>query len=197
MLTLFLGKTVAALALGGTFFQPPTPYAFRDSFDPECPGLSMRVDVEGRGVDSYRNVAGSDGQAFMLTDTYRNEEVWTNLDTGVSFTITANASVRESNPVPVALEDVPPELIPAEGLVGPVYRFTVRLSGQPFTLRDSAGEVVIREYGVLEWDLLFDTLGDREPGGRALSMDLVRDIGSHPTQEHGFDLCTLAAELTA
>ena len=197
MFDLVIGKAAAALVLGSTFFQPPTPYEFTDSFDPECPGASFRVDVAGRGVDSLRNVPGSDGQMFLLTDTYRNVVTWTNLDTGRTATITSQATVRESNPLPVSVADVPPELVPDEGLVGPVYQSRMSLIGSPYTLRDDTGRVVLREYGILEFELLFDTLGDGRPGGVTLSLEVLRDVGSHPTQDTGFDECAMITSLTA
>ena len=50
--------------------------------DPECEGLDLTVEYRARGVDAIRNVRGSNGQAFLLEDTFRFREVWIDNTTG-------------------------------------------------------------------------------------------------------------------
>jgi hypothetical protein len=89
---------------------------------------------------------------------------------------------------------VPADLIPPEGLVGPIYRFTATDVGQPFTVTDAQGNTVVRDVGVLVEEYLFDTLGDSKPGGTQLDFEFVKVIGPHPGID--VDICELAARLT-
>lgn len=139
---------------------------------------------------------GSDGQAFLYTDVHTRHGQWTNTATGRTLTVDADATVKEISPQRVAKRDVPAQLIPEEGLIGPIYRFRTLLIGQPFTLRDAKGRVLIHERGLVVFKSLFDTLGDHAPGGTQLSLEPVRIIGPHPTLEPDFDLCAYAERIT-
>lgn len=73
--------------------------------------------------------------------------------------------------------------IKATQVSGNVYEFTYIEAGVPFTVRDAAGSVVLRDRGVLRHHQLFDTLGDSAPGGIAIDDEVVAVGGPHP----GFD----------
>jgi hypothetical protein len=183
-----------ASSTSGRYFQPPAPYHNTYQFDPECDGLHMDVTGASHGVDALLNVPGSHGQAFLLRDAYSYRDVWTNLDTGKSFIVSGHGLFTEIKAVFVPNADVPADLIPPEGLVGPVYRFTATDVGEPFKVTDSRGRTVLRDTGVLVEEYLFDTLGDGEPGGTQLDFRFVKVIGPHPGLD--VDVCDLAARLT-
>jgi hypothetical protein len=186
----------AGAAAGGrpSYHQPPTPYTDHVVADDICEGFVTEIQFDG--VESLRNVPGSDGQAFLYTDVYTRHERWTNSATGRTFTVDADATVKEVLARRVAKRDVPAELIPADGLIGPIYRFRTLLIGEPFTLRDSNGRVRIHERGLVVFESLFDTLGDHAPGGTQLSNEPVRIVGPHATLEPGFELCAYAERIT-
>lgn len=183
-----------ATAHGGRFFQPPTPYSSDYQFDPECPGLALNVTGHNHGVEAILFVPGSHGQAFLDRNHYNFREKWQNLSTGKSFQVSGHGFFKEISAKFVPNEDVPVDLVPPEGLVGPVYLFTAKDIGQPFIVK-SHGKMVLRDHGILVEQYLFDTLGDSKPGGTQLSFEFTKVIGPHPGID--VDICELAARLTS
>jgi hypothetical protein len=75
---------------------------------------------------------------------------------------------------------------------GTVYQFISQEAGQPFVVRDEAGNVLIRDRGLLRTTFQVDTLGDTDLDNDVFiegTFELLADHGSHP----GFylDFCTL------
>jgi hypothetical protein len=183
----------AAHAARGDYYQPPTPYRDSGTFDPECEGLELSVTFRVSGVDSVRNVPGSGGQAFLLKDTYRFHEVWTDTESGkVLFTWRGRYRFEEVSATRVPKSQVPRDLIPDEGLVGPVYRFKILEVGHD-TIRSPKGKVLYRTAGLVVYSHLFDTLGDSQPGGTSLDFRTVKVVGPHPLLD--VDICDVAAGL--
>ncbi len=189
-----LAGALPAQAGAPDYFEPPTRYNDPYSFDPQCDGLNLKVTGRARGVLAYLNVAGSDGQAFLVRDRYRFREVWKNLDTGEHFVVSGHGFFREVKATFVPTEQVPADLVPPEGIVGPVYLFRAVETGNPFTVTDDDGHVVVKDVGRLVSENLFDTLGDSKPGGTSLSFEFVEIVGPHPGLD--VDLCELAPGLT-
>ncbi len=172
---------------------PPTPYSFEEDFDPECTGLDIAGHFEVHGVDSTRYLRGTRGQAFLYKDTFRFTETWTDSASGdVIFTMKGSYVFEEVAGKKVPLSRVPDDLIPEEGLIGPVYKFTATETGWEI-LRDGSGQALYRTRGVQVFESLFDTLGDHAPGGTQLSFETVKVIGPHPLND--VDLCDVAAGL--
>jgi hypothetical protein len=177
----------------GSFVQPPTPYSSSEDFDPGCPGLDISAHFEIEGVTSVRAARGTEGQGFLLKDSYRFSETWVEAGSGDPiFKIAGRFVFEEISAKKVPNDQVPPDLIPPGGLVGPVYLFTATETGRA-TLRDASGKVLYLIAGVEVFENLFDTLGDSAPGGVSLSFNTVKVIGPHPD----IDVCAVAAELTA
>lgn len=175
------------------YYQPPTAYHNVGDFDPECADVDVTATYDYAGVDSLRNVPGSDGQAFLYKDTYRFSEVWKEASTGeVLFTQRGQYRFEEVKAKRVDASAVPSDVVPPEGLVGPIYRFTSVQKGHD-TIRDARGKVLYRTAGVVIAEELHDTLGDREPGGEILSVDYLKVWGPHPLLD--VNLCDVAAEL--
>ncbi len=194
---LSLGLVAVALpAQAGApdYFDPPTRYDDTYSFDPECDGLNMIVTGRTHGVYANLNVAGSNGQAFLSRNRYWYREVWKNLDTRERFVVSGHGYFREVKATFVPTDQVPPELVPPEGIVGPVYLFRAVETGNPLTVTDDDGHLVVKDVGRLVSENLFDTLGDSQPGGTSLRFEFVQIVGPHPGID--LDLCTLAADLT-
>lgn len=181
----------AAPTSPGSYYQPPTRYDDRGDFDPECPGLNLTVQYRYQGVNAIRNVRGSDGQAFLASDTYRFRETWVDNSTGdVVITIKGAYDYREVSARFVPKATVPKDLIPPEGLVGPIYLFrSIERGGD--VVRDDAGKALYRTRGTVVGRELFDTLGDSEPGGTTLSFTPTKVIGPHPLLD--VDICDVVA----
>jgi len=147
------------------------------SFD-DC-GFTLNFESTFHGVAGLRVLKG--GQAFLARDKYWFKDVYTNPDTGGSFVIRGNALFHE---------------IKGTLVEGNVYRFTQIQAGQPFVIVDSDGNVVVRDRGVIRSTILFDTLGDGQPGGEFVAIEHETVSGPHPGFADDFDFCGLAAELT-
>ena len=115
---------------------------------------------------SFRDRADKQsGQAFFERFNLQFRDVLTNPANGRTITFEGHSVANE---------------IKATLVEGTVYEFTEIEAGQPFTMRDGAGNVVLRDRGMLLHRVLFDTEGDGMPGGTELENEVVRLSGPHP-----------------
>jgi hypothetical protein len=171
--TLLIPVAAAALAmLGGSGASATVvdrghytdEYAF--SYD-DC---GYPVDVAGTSQGHFRVRAGKGklATAFFVNDNFAYRETHTNAVTGESVTIVGNVLFNE---------------VKAKPLGGNLFEFTAVEAGRPFTLYDSAGNVVARDRGVIRHHAIFDTGGDDIPGATLIE-ELEPEVhGPHP----GFD----------
>ena len=84
-------------------------------------------------------------------------------------------------------------------MVAPMFfllLFTTIEAGQPCVCRDSAGNIVLRDTGVIRHHVLFDTLGDGAPGGITLDDQIVAVGGPHPgLQQTDAEFCAVVTGL--
>ena len=139
-------------------------------------GFTMDVVGHAEGIFSVRTGKGKFATAFFAHDNYQFTEVGTRRDTGDFITLTANGNFKETKATHVS---------------GTIYDFRSINAGQPFTIRDSDGNVVVRDRGVIKQTLRFDTLGDGVPGGIFIEEVSFSFAGPHPGFE--LDLCALLA----
>lgn len=151
-------------------------YSFTDSFTGEECGIDVAVESEVSGLLMLRRDK-RDSPAFLISNVFEFREVVTNLDTGRWMVVRGKGNFRE---------------VKATQVDGDIYHFRAQLAGQPFVIENSDGRVVYRDRGLLVFDVLFDTLGDDQPGGEELSFELAA-VRGYP----GFvdDLCPLIHEL--
>jgi hypothetical protein len=142
------------------------------SFD-DC-GFWMDVSGHAEGTAHFRVGKGDLTTAFFSHNNYSVRETWTRRDTGDFFTIAANGLFQETKATPVG---------------GTIFEFTSVNAGQPFTVTDSDGNVVVRDRGVIRQVIQFDTLGDNVPGGEFVVDVSFSVSGPHPGLD--LDLCTL------
>jgi hypothetical protein len=88
----------------------------------------------------------------------------TNLENGKFLTIEIHAMTKD---------------VQAERVSGSIFESVTIEVGQPFTLRDMSGEIVIRDRGQLRFTYLFDTEGDDVPGGIFIEELSVKVAGPH------------------
>ena len=143
----------------GTFAGSET-----DVPDPQC-GIALVRDSTFSGSFRIRVDKASDGQAFFQHLQFEFRDVFTNPANGKSMTFEGHSLTNE---------------LTAQQLAGNVYEFTTIEAGQPFTVRDGAGRVVLRDRGVIRHRVVFDTLGDGMPGGITLDDQIVAVGGPHP-----------------
>jgi hypothetical protein len=161
LVALVAGPAQATVVDRGTFAGSGT------EADELC-GIAVVHDFTFSGKFRVRVDKASDGQAFFQRQNFDAVDVFTNPDNGRSMTFETHDLYNE---------------VRASLVGGNVYRFTAVDAGQPFTVRDGAGNVVLRDRGVIRHVFDFDTLGDGMPGGIQLEDVSFRLGGPHP----GFD----------
>ena len=140
-------------------------YSFSDSFPDVICGVPVRHDTVESGVAHVRVGKGDLASAFFGINNYRATSTLTNEANGNIVTIEHNGVVHDTKATHVS---------------GSIFKFTTINAGQPFTIRDMTGRVVVRDRGVIRETYLFDTLGDATPGGLYLEEIGLRVSGPHP-----------------
>ena len=175
-----LALAVGVQAVGATVVDRGT-YAEQYAFVDDSCGFPLEFVGEVRGMYRIRAGTGKTASAFFILDRFTYRDVVTNLETGEWFVLRGSGVFNE---------------VKAKRVSGTVFEFTAVEAGQPFVIEDSAGRVVVRDRGVLRHRILFDTLGDDEPGGEFI-LDLGTSVhGPHPGFADDFPFCEIAAELT-
>ncbi|MGI8658248.1 MAG: hypothetical protein ACR2K4_05690 [Candidatus Limnocylindria bacterium] len=134
-----------------------------------CGETEFSVSWEASGRYHLRTGKGDLDSFFFQHVNVAFHEVHTNLDTGETLTVSGRFLDKE---------------IRATRVEGTVFEVTRIVAGQPFTVRDSDGRLLLRDRGVVVVTYLFDTLGDDVPGGDFLGEVNVELHGPHP----GFDI---------
>ena len=153
-------------------YTEPISFSYND--------CGFEVVVEGTASGHFRIRAGKGrtDTAFFLLDNFSYVETHTNANTGASLTIEGNGVFNEIKASPVE---------------GNVFEFEAVEAGQPFTVYDADGSLVLRDRGSLHHHILFDTGGDDMPGGELLE-DLGTEVhGPHPSFDS--DFCEIVTSL--
>jgi hypothetical protein len=177
-ITTLVAMAVIALAgipAGATIYEKGR-FTEEYSFSYDC----VPVEVEGEVSGQFRIRQGKGKAAgfFFFRGTSSFREVHTNTETGEWFVVRGHTVFNE---------------VKARRVEGTIFKLTAILAGQPFTVENSAGEVVLRDRGVIRHTILFATEGDDVPGGVEVEF-LAADVrGPHP----GFDadFCELVSGL--
>jgi hypothetical protein len=146
------------------------------SFD-DC-GFTIDFDFTISGHDLVREVEGSDGQAFLGHSNVRFRNVLTNPETGAFMVVRGQFLFKEFT---------------ARQVSGDIWEFTAHEVGQPEVIEDSDGIVVQRNSGRVTRRVLFDTLGDSQPGGIVLEQEITGVHGPHP--RISADFCAIVTDL--
>ncbi len=164
----FIATTATpASARGGGFYEVPGAYSFQDYSFSECDD-QVDVTVSGHGVAGAKNVPGSDGQAFLSTQTYHAAETWKDTSGNFLMSFKQSGNFRETSGT---LVDPQPSGTDENGdpIVGPVYEFTAR--DQINLVVTLADGTVYRGVGRVDSTMVFDTKGDYQPGGVPISYE--------------------------
>jgi hypothetical protein len=154
-------------------------YSGTDSFSFDDCGFTLDVQSAFYGQVLLRVDKG--GEAFLVKDKFWFRDVYTNRETKQWFVVRGNALFHE---------------IKATQVSGTIYEFVAVEAGQPFVLEDSAGNIIVRDRGVIRHTALFDTLGDGQPGARFIAETDTDVHGPHPGFADDFPFCAIAAQLT-
>lgn len=176
-LAVTLGLMLGGAAPAGATVIQQHRYSNVESFTLDGCGFTLEGRVEESGQLLFR--VDQTGQLFLAKDTYSFRTLLTNPETGKWFTLHGQGVYHDIKATPVG---------------GTVYEVLAVEAGQPFVIEDSAGNVVLRDRGVVRTTYLFDTLGDGRPGGEFLGVTNVVVRGPHPSLDE--DFCELAQALT-
>jgi len=163
--------TAAAPAFATIAYRDHYSFDYESSYD--CDGRTIDVTGHAEGVSHIRVGKGDLTSAFFAHDNYSFTETHANPD-GDFLVITANALFQETR---------------ATHVEGTIFTFSAVVAGQPFTVYDEAGNVVVRDRGAIRETILFDTLGDDTPGGEFID-SLSFDVAG-PHDGLGFDTCSI------
>ncbi|HYI20371.1 MAG TPA: hypothetical protein VD836_16755 [Solirubrobacteraceae bacterium] len=178
---------MAALVAAGALALPATAQAtihergtWEDAFTETYDDCGFPIELSGQAGGDFRLREGKrhSDQAFLVLDRFAYQELHVNPATGDFFTIRGRGIFNE---------------VTARPYDGTVLEFRVVEAGQLFTVRDAAGDVVLRDRGSITFSYLFDTLGDSMPGGEFVADVGDRVNGLHPSDD--LDFCAMAAEL--
>jgi len=189
-LTVLFFSGALFLSLGTASVEAKTPPGdvydrghFNDTYEFEYDSCSFPFEVKGRAKGSFitYNLPGSQGQAFLGHNRNRFKEVLTNPANGKKMYVSGRGYARE---------------VAGHHVKGDVWKFDAIETGKPFVVRDANRKLVLMDRGKIFMTVLFDTLGDREPGGKFVEETASKVIyGFFPSREADFDFCALVNEL--
>lgn len=155
---------LSAVPAGATMYLKVQSYAFTDGAAFTLCGLDVHETYAQSGRFSIRTGTGDLAGAYFGHDNYSSLETFTNDANGKFFTISANALGQD---------------VQATHISGTVFEFVSHTVGQPYTVRDMLGSVVLRDRGSVSFTYLFD-VGTPGPGGTWLQDISLRVSGPHP-----------------
>lgn len=150
------------------------PYSGSDAWSYSDCGFTVDVTSTYGGTFTVRS--GPDPDAFFAHDSYWFREVHVRRSDGKTGIVWGKGNFLETRAIPVG---------------GTLFKFRAVNAGQLFTISNSAGNVLLRDRGMVDETIVFDTLGDGQPGGEFVSVVSTRFKGSFPSLEA--DLCSFWA----
>jgi hypothetical protein len=139
-------------------------YENTDSYIGDSCGFTVQVESESSGAYSVRTGTNRNESYYFLSNNYTYRNVYTNPANGKSFVLRGNGIIHDTR---------------ATRVEGTIFEIASIEAGQPFTLEDSAGNVVLQDHGVVRFRMLVDTYGDAQPGGIILDIFDVQVSGPH------------------
>ena len=152
-------------------------YSGTDSFDFDDCGFVIHDEVTFEGVFMLK-APRSSGAPPYLFDNYESHEVLS--ANGRWLTIDHQGIYKDLRITHVS---------------GTIYQFVAQEAGQPFVIRDSDGNVLIHDRGLLRTTFQVDTLGDTDLDNDIFiedSWELLADHGRHPG--FSFDFCAFMTD---
>lgn len=171
-----LGLGAVAPAQAGGFLSSE-PYDFTDSDTFNDCGTTIGYEGHFWGHTTIRDANRSTGGQFFYFRDYSNaSETFTDLSTGDFITATASVTFRELQPRVISDD-------------GRIIEWITKASGVHWELRDSDGNLLLRDRGTITERYSFDSLGDGQPGGGDFEwLGVVKKAGQFPSDN--VDLCS-------
>ena len=140
-------------------------FSFDETFEENLCGIQVIHHEVFTADFRTRTGKGDLDQAFFGMLKAQFSDTFTNVATGASFTIEGHGVLNKD--------------VKATPLGGNIFAFKV-LEASTVVVRDLDGKVVLRDAGSIWRTIVFDTLGDSQPGGEVLSESIIRVNGPHP-----------------
>jgi hypothetical protein len=137
--------------------------SYSDDF--ELCGIPVHLEGEDRGTFNIRVGKGKLDTLFFEHTVEQYADTISNPANGRYFTTSGRSVVQEMQ---------------ARRVEGSIFQITSHEAGMPLVVKDSSGQVVLRDRGVISTTILFDTGGDHVPGGEEVEVLDVRVAGPHP-----------------
>ena len=162
---------VSAAPAQATIYQKVETYSGVQDDPPfEACGVTVHHRAVYSGRLMIRTGTGDLAGAFFGHDQFSYTETYTNvtpgsLSEGKFFTISGSSLTQD---------------VRATHVDGNIFQFVTHQVGQPYVVRNMAGQVVLRDRGAITVTYLFDTGGDNVPGGTNGDVLSLRVSGPHP-----------------
>jgi hypothetical protein len=155
-------------------------FSFEESQTEDLCGIAVRHDFAISGHFRTRTGKGELDQAFFGQTSSEITDTFTNLATGASFSIEGRVTSMDVKATPLG---------------GNIFEFKFRDAGTTKVV-DMDGNVVLTEGGSIWLTVVFDTLGDSQPGGIVIEETVDRVNGPHPLFEMDeADFCAMVHDL--
>ena len=151
---------------------------FTETFDVEgdfC-GIAVRIEGTFSARVMYRVGKGNVATAFFIQEVSSQSATVTNPLNGKFFMIEGKSVVHGLKATPLG---------------GNLFLEEEIEAGQPFSILDPSGRVVIRNRGVIRTTVIADTRGDAVPGAEELEILSVDVSGPHPGFDDAFFCSTI------
>lgn len=152
----------------GRFVDEPYGFAYDCGFPVEVTGVAS-------GNFRLREGSGDDATAFFALDRISYREIHTNQQTGEWFSVSGRFANNE---------------VGATRVEGSLFEFRIIKAGQVAVIKDSDGNLVSRDRGVVRSTILFDTGGDQEVGGEFIELVDLHLAGPHTSFGKRCDVAT-------
>jgi hypothetical protein len=144
--------------------------------DGEFCGIAVHIEGSFSARVMYRVGKGDVATAFFMQEVSSQSATVTNPLNGRFFRIEGKSVVHDLKATPLG---------------GNLFRFESIEAGQPFSILDASGRVVIRNRGVIRTTVIADTRGDAVPGAEELEIVSVDVSGPHPGFDDAFFCSTI------
>ena len=149
---LALGATLLVAAPAQATISERFDFSFEESVEEDVCGIDTRIDSTGSGSVMIRVGKNDLDQAFFGLNSFQYSDTFTNVATGDSFVIEGKGNFIDAS---------------GKHLEGNIFEFALVNAGWDRVV-DADGTVVLRDSGAVRSTILFDTLGDSQPGGIVL-----------------------------
>lgn len=152
-------------------------YSFTDTETWDDCGFEVHSEIAVSGVLTFRQEKPG-SSAYLASDRFTYRSVDTNPENGKWMVFRGKGSFKD---------------IKATHVDGDIYHYRTHRAGQINVIENSDGDVLLRDSGVVVFDIVVDTGGDDDPDAEVLSFEIATIHGPHESLTG--DICPTVTEL--